>query len=319
MQVLYPDIKPYKEHSIIVNMPHRIHMEECGNPQGIPVLFLHGGPGAGCEPYHRRFFDPEKYRIILFDQRGCGRSVPHASLKTNTTPDLVNDIETIRELLGIESWVLFGGSWGSTLALLYAQAHPERVAGMILRGVFLCRKRDIDWFYRDGANRIFPDQWNELLKALRLNSGDDILQAYDKMLNGDNELQRMAAAKAWAAWEGACATLRPNPAMKGLFVDGHTALSLSRMEVHYFRHNGFIEENQILENMPKIDHIPSIIVHGRYDMICPIEQAVELHQSWSNSELSIIRDAGHASMEPGIVDALIKATDEMARKQNSRA
>ncbi len=228
-------------------------------------------------------------------------------------------METIRELLGIESWVLFGGSWGSTLALLYAQAHPQRVNGMILRGIFLCRRRDIDWFYRDGANRIFPDQWAELLKALRLSKNDDVLQAYNKMLNGDNELQRMAAAKAWSAWEGGCSTLRPNPSAMGHYVDGHTALSLSKIEVHYFLNHGFIEENQILDNMEKISHIPGSIVHGRYDMICPIEQAVELHHRWPGSELSIIRDAGHASMEPGIVDALIKATDEMARKQNSRA
>ena len=319
MQVLYPDIKPYKEHSIIVDMPHRIYVEECGNPNGIPVLFLHGGPGAGCEPFHRRFFDPEKYRIVLFDQRGCGRSVPHASLKNNCTQDLLNDMETIRETLGIEQWVLFGGSWGSTLALLYSQAHPERVLGMILRGVFLCRQKDMDWFYKEGANRIFPDQWQELLRPLRGQQVADILPAYHAILNNDNELQRMAAAKAWSAWEGNCATLRPNQSVMGHFTDGHTALSLAKMEVHYFLNKGFIEENQILNNMDKIKDIPGFIVHGRYDMICPMDQAIELHQNWLNSELSIIRDAGHSSMEPGTVNALIKATDEMAREQDSRA
>lgn len=319
MQVLYPEIKPYKEHSIIVDVPHRIYVEECGNPRGIPVLFLHGGPGSGCETFHRRFFDPEKYRIVLFDQRGCGRSVPHASLKNNTTPDLVRDIETIREYLGVDSWVLFGGSWGSTLALLYAQARPERVRGMILRGVFLCRQRDIDWFYRDGANRFFPDQWAELLRPLHPDYHDDVLKGFDRLLNGDNELKRMGAAKAWATWEGRCATLRPSASAMGHFIDGHTALSLSRMEVHYFLNQGFIEENQILDNMEAISDIPGFIVHGRYDMICPIEQAVTLHQNWPASELSIIRDAGHASLESGIVDALIKATDEMARKQDSLA
>jgi len=319
MQVLYPEIKPYKEHSIIVDMPHRIYFEECGNPDGIPVVFLHGGPGSGCEPFHRRFFDPEKYRIVLFDQRGCGRSTPHASLKNNCTQDLINDMETIRESLGIDQWVLFGGSWGSTLALLYAQAHPQQVLGMILRGIFLCRDKDIGWFYREGANRIFPDQWQELLRPLKGMQYDDVLSGYSTLLNSENELKRMGAAKAWSAWEGGCATLRPNPSVMGQFTDGHTALSLSKIEVHYFVNQGFIKENQILDNMDKIQDIPGIIVHGRYDMICPMDQAISLHQNWANSELNIIRDAGHASMEPGIVNALIKATDEMARKQNSRA
>ncbi|RLT93084.1 prolyl aminopeptidase [Ketobacter sp.] len=319
MQVLYPDIKPYKEHSIIVDMPHRLYVEECGNPNGLPVVFLHGGPGAGCEVFHRRFFDPQKYRIVLFDQRGCGRSTPHASLKNNCTQDLVRDMEVIREHLGIDQWVLFGGSWGSTLALLYAQAHPERVLGMILRGIFLCRRKDIDWFYREGANRIFPDHWEELLKPLKGQAEPDVLTGYHRLLNGENELQRMAAAKAWSSWEGSCATLRPNQSVLGQFTDGHTALSLSKIEVHYFINNAFIEENQILNNMAAIQDIPGIIVHGRYDMICPMDQAQELHRNWLNSELNIIRDAGHSSMEPGIVNALIKATDEMARKQNSRA
>lgn len=319
MQVLYPEIKPYKEHNIIVDVPHRIHVEECGNPQGLPVLFVHGGPGAGCDTYHRRFFDPEKYRIILFDQRGCGRSAPHASIKNNTTPDLINDMETIRKQLGVEQWILFGGSWGSTLALLYAQAYPENVTGMILRGIFLCRQRDIDWFYKEGANRIFTDKWIELLKLLPANQRHDILEGYNVLLSGDNELQRMAAAKAWAAWEGNCATLRPSFSVKSSAGDSRTALSMAKMEVHYFLNKGFIEENQIINNMKAIDHIPGIIVHGRYDMICPVEQAFELHGMWTNSELNIIRDAGHASMELGIVDALIKATDEMAKKQSTRA
>ncbi len=319
MQVLYPEIKPYKEHSIIVDMPHRLYVEECGNPDGLPVVFLHGGPGAGCEPFHRRFFDPEKYRIVLFDQRGCGRSSPHASLKNNCTQDLISDMEQIRENLGIDKWVLFGGSWGSTLALLYAQAYPERVTGMILRGIFLCRQKDIGWFYREGANRVFPDYWEELLKPLKGQQCDDVLAGYHRLLNSDNELQRMGAAKAWSSWEGNCATLRPNHSVMGHFTDSHTALSLSKIEVHYFVNNGFIEENQILNNMERIQDIPGIIVHGRYDMVCPVDQAQELHRNWAGSELSIIRDAGHSSMEPGIVNALIKATDEMARKQNSRA
>ncbi len=319
MRLLYPEINPYKEHSIIVGVPHRVYVEECGNPNGIPVLFLHGGPGAGCESFHRRFFDPEKYRIVLFDQRGCGRSSPHACLKNNTTADLLKDIETIRAQLGIDRWVLFGGSWGSTLALLYAQSKPDRVLGMILRGVFLCRQRDIDWFYRDGASRVFPDQWQDLLRMLPEPDRGDVLKGFDKLLNGDNELQRMGAAKVWSAWEGQCATLRPNPSVLGHFGDTHTALSLSKIEVHYFLNNAFIQENQILDNMSVLESIPAVIVHGRYDMICPIEQAFALHWAWPGSEFNIIRDAGHSSMETGIVDALIKATDEMAKKSRELA
>ena len=319
MRLLYPEIKPYKEHSIIVDMPHRIYVEESGNPRGIPVLFLHGGPGAGCEPFHRRFFDPEKYRIILFDQRGCGRSVPHGSLKNNTTQDLINDIERIRKQLDVSQWVLFGGSWGSTLALLYAQACPDQVMGLILRGVFLCRQRDIDWFYQEGANRFFPDQWRALLQPLSETERNDILNGYSRLLNGDNELLRLSAAKAWALWEGQCATLRPNPNVIEHFNDTHTAISLAKLEVHYFLNKGFIEEDQILRNMEPLQSIPGIIVHGRYDMICPVEQAISLHQSWAASELKIIRDAGHSSMEAGIVNSLIAATDEMARKSENRA
>ena len=319
MQVLYPEIKPYKDHNIIVDVPHRLYVEECGNPQGLPVLFVHGGPGAGCDGFHRRFFDPEKYRIILFDQRGCGRSAPHASIKNNTTQDLINDMETIRKHLNVEKWVLFGGSWGSTLSLLYAQAFPENVSGMILRGIFLCRQRDIDWFYKEGANRIFTDKWIELLKLLPEVDRGNVLIGYSKLLSSDNELQRMGAAKAWAAWEGNCAILRLNPGAKNQMGDARTALSMARMEVHYFLNHGFIEENQILNNMESIKDIPGVIVHGRYDMICPVEQAFELHAHWLGSELNIIRDAGHASLEPGTVNALIKATDEMAKKQSSRA
>ncbi len=320
MRVLYPEIKPYKEHSFIVDMPHRVYVEESGNPKGIPVLFIHGGPGAGCDPQHRRFFDPEKYRIVLFDQRGCGRSLPHASLKNNTTQDLVNDIETIRKNLGVARWVLFGGSWGSTLALLYAQAFPDCVAGMILRGIFLCRQKDLDWFYKDGANRIFPNQWLELVRPIREHMrNNDVIAAYAKLLNGENELQRMAAAKSWAAWEASCSTLRPNPSVMGSFSEGHRALSLAKIEAHYFSNRAFIKENQILDNMEAIADIPGIIVQGRYDMVCPMDQAVELHHCWLNSELNIIRDAGHASCEPGIVDALVKAADDMAKKNHDLA
>jgi len=319
MQVLYPDIKPYQEHKVAVDPPHVLHVEECGNPDGIPVLFLHGGPGAGCEAYHRRFFDPEKYRIVLFDQRGCGRSAPHGCLDRNTTQDLVADIETIRKLLHVEDWVLFGGSWGSTLALVYAQTHPERVRGMIVRGIFLCRQKDLDWFYKDGANRIFPDAWTDLIKPVRENMRHDLIAAYDKLLHSSNDLQRMGAAKAWSAWEGHCATLRPNHTVLEHFTDTHTAVSLALIEVHYFKHHSFLEENQILRNMERIRHIPGVIVHGRYDMICPLDNATDLHHEWINSELHIIREAGHSAMEAGITDALVRATDEMARKVGESA
>lgn len=319
MQVLYPEIKPYREHKVNVDAPHVLHVEECGNPDGIPVLFLHGGPGAGCEPYHRRFFDPQKYRIVLFDQRGCGRSTPHGCLELNTTQHLVADIEAIRTLLQIDDWVLFGGSWGSTLALVYAQTHPERVRGMIVRGIFLSRQKDLDWFYKDGANRIFPDAWTDLIKPVRENMRNDLITAYDKLLHSNNDLQRMSAAKAWSAWEGHCATLRPNTNVLDHFTDTHTAVSLALIEVHYFKHHSFLEENQILRDMDRIKHIPGMIVHGRYDMICPLDNATDLHHEWVNSELQIIRDAGHSAAEAGITDALVRATDEMARKVGESA
>lgn len=319
MQILYPPIKPYREQILEVEPPHCLHIEESGNRNGMPVLFLHGGPGSGCEPYHRRFFDPDKYRIILFDQRGCGRSTPHAELENNTTQGLIEDIEAIRQLLDIDQLVLFGGSWGATLALLYAQAYPEHVSGVIIRGVFLSRQRDLDWIYKDGANRIFPDAWQEFIKPIPVREQGNLLEAYLERLTGKDELARMSAAKAWSGWEAHCATLRPSHTVMDHFAEPHTALSMARIEAHYFINKSFLEPNQILDNMGKIRDIPATIVHGRYDMICPLENAHELHLCWPNSELIIIRDAGHASSEAGIVDALVKATDEMAKKLEDRA
>jgi len=313
MMILYPDIKPYREQRFDTGSHHVLHVEESGNKEGIPVLFLHGGPGSACEPFHRRFFDPEKYRIILFDQRGCGRSTPHANIENNTTQDLIEDMERIRKELEIESWVLFGGSWGTTLSLLYTQQYPANVSAMILRGVFLARQQDLDWIYKDGANRIFPDAWHEFTKNIAPDEQGDLLQAYKKLLSGNNELARMAAAKSWSAWEGHCATLRPNITVMDHFAEPHTALSMARMEVHYFSNKAFIDENQILDNMQGIAEIPGIIVHGRYDMVCPLENATSLHHHWAASELQIIRDAGHASSEAGIVDALVRATDSIAK------
>lgn len=311
MKKLYPAIKPYVKHSIAVEKPHVLYVEECGNPSGIPVVFLHGGPGAGCSPTHRCFFDPDVYRIVLFDQRGCGLSKPHAELEGNNTAALVADIEYIRDYLGIENWVVFGGSWGSTLALLYAQAHPERVIGLILRGIFLCRTKDVQWFYQDGASRIFPDYWQDFIEPIAVKERSNFVQAYYQRLSGDDELARMAAAKAWSKWEARCASLRLSGNLVTHFADPHTALSMARIECHYFVHDSFIEPNQILEHIDNIRHIPTMIVHGRYDVVCPVDQAFELKRAWPEAALQVVPDAGHSAFEPGIIDALISATQSL--------
>jgi len=312
MSDLYPHLEPYVNHSIEVEPPHKLHVEECGNPKGIPVVFLHGGPGSGCEAYHRRFFNPDKYRIILFDQRGCGRSSPHAELEGNNTQALVADIELIRERLGIDKWVVFGGSWGSTLGLVYTETHPERVFGLILRGIFLCRPREIHWFYQEGASRIYPDYWQSYIKQIPKAERGELLQAYYRHLTSDNEVERMAAAKAWSMWEGRCATLKPSQSVVDHFGDPFTALGLARIECHYFVNNSFLEENQILRDAHKLHDIPGVIVQGRYDMVCPIESAWELHKTWPQAELKIIDDAGHSASEAGTRSALVGATDKMA-------
>lgn len=312
MHPLYPSIKPYQATNLAVDEQHTLYLEESGNYEGIPVLFIHGGPGAGCSKEDRRFFDPEKYRIVLFDQRGSGRSTPHAELTNNTTQDLIDDIERIRQYLNIDRWMLFGGSWGSTLSLLYAQQHSSRVLGMVLRGIFLCRQQDIDWFYQHGASLIFPDYWKEFVEPIPVKQRGDMVTAYHELLIGDNELAKMNAAKHWSLWEGRCATLRPNPDVVDTFSNIHLALSLARIEAHYFINKSFIAENQILDNMDALAGIPATIIHGRYDIICPLDNAVALHEAWPDAELHIIREAGHASRDPGIVDALVRATDEMA-------
>lgn len=314
MLTLYPEIEPYVSHSIAVEAPHVLHVEECGNPRSVPVVFLHGGPGAGCEPYHRRFFDPELYRIVLFDQRGCGRSAPHAALEHNTTQALVADIETIRRHLNIDKWIVFGGSWGSTLALAYAQSHPQQVLGLILRGIFLCRPQEIHWFYQEGASRLFPDYWEDYLKPIPLAERHDLLHAYYRRLTSNDEVTRMAAAKAWSIWEGRCATLLPRQAVIDHFANPFTALSLARIECHYFVNNSFLAENQLLRDAHRLHGIPGVIVHGRYDAVCPVENAWDLHKAWPEAELNIIADAGHSATEPGIVDALVRAANAMARR-----
>jgi len=311
---LYPDIKPYVTHSFAVQAPHVLHVEECGNPQGVPVVFVHGGPGAGCEPWHRRFFDPNVYRIVLFDQRGCGKSTPHAELDGNTTQALVADMEAIREFLHIDKWVVFGGSWGSTLGLVYAETHPHRVLGLILRGIFLCRPQDISWFYQAGASRIFPDYWQSFEQVIPPEERQDMVRAYYQRLTGDDEIARMAAAKAWSVWEGRTATLEPRQAVVDHFADPFTAMSLARIECHYFMHDSFLAPNQIVRDASRLHDIPGVIVHGRYDVVCPIDQAWALHQAWPPAEFHIIPDAGHSASEAGIVDALVRATQRMAER-----
>lgn len=312
MKTLYPPIKPYAQHTLDVDEPHQLYIEECGDPDGLPVLFVHGGPGAGCSSDDRRFFDPEKYRIILFDQRGCGRSTPHGSLEKNTTKHLLADIEAIRNFLGVDRWMLFGGSWGSTLSLLYAQEHPERVMGLVLRGIFLCRDKDLNWFYKEGASHVFPDYWANFENFINGKSQGSLVESYYKLLTGDDELARMSAAKHWAEWEGACATLKPSKSIFSKFTNPHTAMSLARIECHYFVNQAFIGQNQILNNADKLENIPGIIVHGRYDMVCPLDNAHALHKAWHRTELHVIRDAGHSSHEKGITDALVNATNIMA-------
>jgi len=312
MTHFYPPIDPYAVHHLRVSELHSLYLEECGHRNGLPVLFLHGGPGAGCEPWHRRFFDPARYRILLFDQRGCGRSKPHAELRDNTTAHLIDDIESIRRHLGIERWVVFGGSWGSTLALAYAEAHPERVLGLILRGIFLCRPREIHWFYQEGASRIFPDLWLDYLAPIPLEERGELVRAYYRRLAGRDEIARMAAAKAWSIWEGRTATLLENRGVVDHFADPHTALSLARIECHYFMHDAFLRPNQLLEEAHRLAGIPGVIVQGRYDIVCPAESAWDLHQAWPTAELKIIPDAGHSAAEPGTRSALIEAADRFA-------
>ena len=317
MLVLNPELKPYQRHSLKVSELHELYIDEAGDPDGVPVLFIHGGPGSGCDASSRRFYDPAFYRIVTFDQRGCGRSTPHGELSDNTTHDLIADMEAIREHLGIESWVLFGGSWGSTLSLLYAQHHPQRVKALILRGIFLCRQRDFDWLYKEGANRIFPDYWEEFIKPIPQSERGDLTQAYYSRLLGDDELLRMGVAKAWSAWEGNCSKLRPSSTALAKFTKPHNALAMARIETHYFVNKGFIDENHILNSMQSIKDIPGRIVHGRYDMVCPLDNALSLHQQWPNSELVIVRDAGHSASEPGTVDALIRVVADIAKQLKS--
>ena len=313
MPLPYPSIEPYRTQHLRVSALHSIYVEESGNPQGTPVVFVHGGPGGGTEPWHRQFFDPQRYRIVLFDQRGCGRSTPHAELRENTTWDLVADMETIRQTLGIERWVVFGGSWGSTLALAYAQTHPQACRALVLRGIFLLRRAEIDWFYQQGCNWIYPDAWETYEHAIPPDERGDDLAAYHRRLTSDDPAVRSAAARAWSIWEGSTSKLFPNADMITRFGEGHFADAFARIECHYFVNKGFFErDDQLLAHIERIRHIPAVIVQGRYDVVCPMRSAWDLHRAWPEADFHVVGDAGHAASEPGILSALIAATDRFA-------
>ncbi len=310
---LYPDIEPFDSGRLQVSPVHSIYYEQSGNPRGKPVVGLHGGPGAGSSPKMRRFFDPAKYRIILFDQRGCGRSTPHAELHENTTWHLVQDIEVLREHLAIERWQVFGGSWGSTLALSYAQRHPERVSELVLRGIFMLRRSELEWFYQGGADALYPDAWEDYLAAIPPAEHGDLISAYYRRLTSDDAQSRLAAAIAWTTWESATSFLIPDPAHVAATRIDEFALAFARIECHYFVHGGFFEDDgQLLRDVARIRDIPAVIVQGRYDVVCPMRSAWDLHRAWPQAELIVVNDAGHSAFEPGIASALLDATDRFA-------
>ena len=310
MNKLYPPIEPYNEFFLKVSKLHTIFVEESGNPEGKPVIFLHGGPGGGSEPIYRQYFDPQRWRIIIFDQRGCGKSLPHAELEENTTWDLVHDIEMIREYLKIDSWVVFGGSWGSTLSLSYAIKNPKRCKGLILRGIFMLRKMEIDWFYQEGCSYIFPDEWENYLKIIPENERSNLVNAYYKRLTSINKKTRIEAAKAWSTWEARTSKLIQTKDSLHHFDDEKVAEAFARIECHYFINKGFFKnDGWILENIYKIQHIPNVIIQGRYDVVCPMRSAWDLHKAWNNSNLVIIKDAGHSMLEKSIQSELIKYTN----------
>jgi proline iminopeptidase len=305
---LYPEIEPYSTGLLELGGPHRMYWEQSGNPGGAPVLFLHGGPGAGAAAAHRRFFDPAHYRIVIFDQRGAGRSTPLGEVHDNTTPHLVADVETLRRHLGIDRWLIFGGSWGSTLALAYGEAHPERCTGFILRGVFLCRRSEIAWFLY-GLRTLFPEAWSAFAGMIPQNERRDLLAAYYRRLVDPDPRVHMPAARAWSSYEGSCSTLLPSPETVAYFASDVVALGLARIEAHYFTHDIFLPENALLDNLTRIRHLPGLIVQGRYDAVCPIVTADEVHQAWPEAEYIVVPDAGHSAWEPGICTQLVKATE----------
>jgi len=310
LRTLYDPIEPYDTGRLKVSDVHELYYEQCGNPNGKPVVFLHGGPGGGLVPEYRQFHDPQAYRIVLFDQRGSGKSTPHASLEENTTWHLVADIERLREHLGIDKWQVFGGSWGSTLALAYAETHPDPATELVLRGIFLCRPKEIKWFYQEGASWIFADVWEEYLKVIPENERDDMVSAYYRRLTSNDEKVRVEAARAWSIWEGSTSRLFFDYESIERFGDPEFALAFARIECHYFMNNCFFKsDNHLIENVGKIRHIPGVIVQGRYDVVCPMMSAWDLRRAWPEAELHITPSAGHAIMEPGNLSALVEATD----------
>jgi proline iminopeptidase len=318
LRTLYPPIEPYRTDYLRVSDVHEIYYEESGNPRGKPVVFVHGGPGGGTDAKMRRFFDPKRYRIVLFDQRGCGKSRPHASLVDNTTWHLVEDMERLREHLGIERWLVFGGSWGSTLALAYAEAHPQRVSEIVLRGIFLLRRWEIDWFYQNpgGAAALFPDLWERYVEPIPPGERADMINAYHARLTGQDEQVLKQAAKAWSVWEGATSFLRLNPDYVAKFQEDTYAAAFARIECHYFVNRGFFRtDNQLIEEVGRIRHIPTVIVQGRYDVVCPMKSAWDLHRAWPEADLRIVPDAGHSAFESGNIHELVSATDRFSRSR----
>ncbi len=313
MRDLYPPLEPYDTGTLRVSDLHTIYFEQSGNPQGKPVVFLHGGPGGGSLPVFRQYFNPAKWRIVIFDQRGCGRSTPHAELRENTTWDLVSDIETLRSHLKISQWVVSGGSWGSTLSLAYSQTHPDRCLGLILRGVFLLRRKEILWFYQEGASYLFPDAWEDYLQPIPLDERADLLSAFYRRLTSDDVQIRQESARAWSVWEGTTSRLIPDPKSQSRFADAGFADAFARIECHYFINRGFLEpDDQLLQNCDRIRHLPIVIVQGRYDIVCPMTSAWDLHKALPDAELIVVPNAGHSMMEPGIRSALIEASDRFA-------
>ncbi len=310
---LYPPLEPYDTGTLRVSDLHTIYFEQSGNPQGKPVVFLHGGPGGGSLPIFRQYFDPATWRIVIFDQRGCGRSTPHAELRENTTWDLVSDIETLRSHLKISQWVVSGGSWGSTLSLAYSQTHPDRCLGLILRGIFLLRRKEILWFYQEGASYLFPDAWEDYLKPIPVEERSDLISAFYRRLTSDDAQVRQEAARAWSVWEGSTSKLIPDPNLQSRFANAGFADAFARIECHYFVNRGFLEpDDYLLQNCDRIRHLPTVIVQGRYDVVCPMTSAWDLHKALPDAELVVVPDAGHSMMEPGIRSALIEASDRFA-------
>lgn len=310
LRTLYPALKPYRTGMLRVSDVHEIYYEECGNPQGKPAVFIHGGPGAGCDDRARCFFDPDAYRIVLFDQRGCGRSRPHASLVENTTWHLVADMEKLRTHLGVERWLVFGGSWGSTLALAYAQTHPGRVSELVLRGIFMLSQFELHWFYQEGVSAIFPDRWEHYVGVIPPEERGDLIQAFYRRLTSDDEETRVNAARAWSMFEAATSYLHVNEDNLRKWGDAEFAIAVARIECHYFVNRGFLEtEDQLLRNVERIRHIPAVIVQGRYDVVCPMQTAWALHKAWPEADFRIVPDAGHSAFESGNTHELVSATD----------